>query len=434
MFSRKKSTRREFLKTSAAAASLISVPYFVPATAFGANERVNTGHIGLGGQGRGNLVRLANHAVALSDVDSDHLARATKEVEKRGRKCEGYQDYRRMLDRKDIDAVVISTPDHWHSTATIHACEAGKDVYVEKPLTLTIAEGRRMVEAARANDRVVQTGSQQRSMTMKLDGQTINNFRYACELVRSGRIGKLQQVKAGIARANHPFGKNAPVPDSAPPSNLNYNLWLGPAPLRAYNEKRVHYNFRFFWDYSGGQMTNWGAHHIDIGHWGMGMDDSGPVEVIPELVEFHAKKWHEVTEKLRSTYKYPNGVTMLVGQLQSDIPMGTTFIGDKGTIYVNRGQLTSKPADIIKEPIKDGDVKLYESNNHHEDFINCVKSRKKPICDVEIGHRTATACHLGNIAARLNQTIKWDPKKEQILGDAETAGWIDRPHRSLPPV
>ncbi len=412
-------TRRDFLKTSAAAAGAVAVPYFVPMSAFGANEQINTGHIGLGGQGRGNLRGFSNQAIALCDVDAAHLDRATKEVSKRGRDVKGYSDYRELLDRKDIDAVVISTPDHWHAITAIHAMQAGKDVYCEKPLTLTIVEGRKMVEAARENKRVLQTGSQQRSA---------GNFRYACELVRSGRIGKLHTVLAGIAGANHPF-KNGTVPDSDPPENLDYNMWLGPAPFRPYNQKRVHYNFRFFWDYSGGQMTNWGAHHIDIAHWGMGMDASGPLEIEAEKVGFHPKKWHDVTESVRINYKYPGDITMIVGQGQKDISMGTTFIGDKGKIYVNRGKLTSDPGDIIKEPIGDNDVSLYQSKNHHADFLSCIKSRQNPICDVEIGHRSATACHLGNIAARLGRKIKWDPKTEQIVDDKEAAPWVDRDHR-----
>ena len=407
--------RRNFLK--ATAASAIAAPYIIPSTAFGANERILTGHIGLGGQGRGNLRAFSNNAVALADVDSTHLANSIAEAKKRGRDCEGFGDYRKMLERKDIDAVVISTPDHWHALATIHACQAGKDVYCEKPLSLTVVEGRQMVEAARKNKRIVQTGSQQRSA---------DNFRYGCELVRNGRIGKVHTVLVGIARANHP---GEPGPDSAPPAELDYNFWLGPAKVRPYNKKRIHYNFRFFWDYSGGQMTNWGAHHIDIAHWGLGMDDSGPLEV-EGTAEFNPKGWHEVTEKCRIDYKYAGGITLTVGQEQSDIPMGTTFIGDKGKIHVNRGVLKSEPGDIIKQPIGDDEVKLYKSNNHHQNFLECVKSRELPICDVEIGHRTATACHLGNIAVRLGQKVQWDPKKEQVVGNDDVAAMLERPYRS----
>jgi predicted dehydrogenase len=339
------------------------------------------------------------------------------DTEKAGRNCKGYGDYRELLDRKDIDAVVISTPDHWHALTTIAACEAGKDVYCEKPLSLTITEGRKMVEAARKNERIVQTGSQQRSA---------GNFRTACELVRNGHIGKVKQVLVGIARSNHP---GEPVPDSAPPKELDYNMWLGPAPLRPYNRKRVHYNFRFFWDYSGGQMTNWGAHHIDIGQWGLGMDDSGPIRSWGEAT-FHPKHWHEVTETCRIHHEYPGGIEMIVGQKQDDIPMGTTFIGETGTIYVNRGKLSSTPEGIIKEKLADDAERLYVSNNHHENFLDCVKSRELPICDVEIGHRTATVCHLGNIVARLGEEIRWDPKTETLQGSDEAKALVSRKHRA----
>lgn len=412
-------TRRSFLgvTTAAAASTVFAAPYFVPRRAFGANERVVTGHIGVRNQGSGNLKAFLNNAAAICDVDQEILGKAVKTVEQTGRKCDGFEDYRRMLDRKDIDAVIISTPDHWHALMTIHACQAGKDVYCEKPLSLTIAEGRQMVAAARQNKRIVQTGSQQRSS---------KNFRIACELVRSGRIGKLQTVLVGIPKPNHP---GMPVEDSAPPTGLNYDLWLGPAPQRPYNKNRVHYNFRFFWDYSGGQMTNFGAHHIDIAHWGIGADESGPLE-IEGTANFHPEKWHEVSESCRVTYRYANDVTMIVGQQQKDIKGGTTFIGSKGTIYVDRGKLSSTPEEIINEPLKEGDVRLYESSNHHKNFLDCIASRKLPVCDVEIGHRSATACHLGNIAIRTGRKIKFDPVKEQIVDDAEANAMVSRPHRA----
>jgi predicted dehydrogenase len=265
---------------------------------------------------------------------------------------------------------------------------------------------------------VVQTGSQQRSA---------DNFRRACDLVRNGYIGKLQTVLVGIPGANHP---GQPGPDGDPPPELDYEMWLGPAPHRPYNEKRVHYNFRFWWDYSGGQMTNWGAHHIDIAHWGMGVDDSGPLEVTAESVSFHPQKYHEVTESCRLVYKYPDDVTMIVGQKEADVPQGTTFIGSEGRIFVNRGKLTADPPDILKTELKPNDVNLYDSRNHHRNFLDCVASRERPICDVEVGHRSAVACHLGNIAARTRETIIWDSAKEQIIGDKKLAAMVERPYRA----
>jgi predicted dehydrogenase len=412
-------SRRRFLKQSAALASTaFAVPYIIPSSAFGANEKIVTGHIGVGGQGNGNLGGFGSQVGAVCDVDGRRVAAAAK---KTGGKP--YSDYRKLLEQDDLDAVVISTPDHWHALTTIHACMAGKHVYCEKPLSLTIEDGRAMVNAARKFKRTVQTGSQQRSS---------GNFRQACEYVRSGRIGKLQTVLVGISGANHP-GKLPP--DSTPPEYLDYDFWLGPAKERPYNEKRMHYNFRFWWDYSGGQMTNWGAHHIDIGHWGIGCDDSGPLEVKAESVSFNPNGYHEVTEKCRVVMTYADGVTMIVGQGEKDIPGGTTFIGSEGTIHVNRGKLSSTPGDILKEPLKDSDVHLHPSGSHKGNFIACIKSGELPICDVEIGHRSATACHLANIACRTGEAFKWDPVKEQVTDSDVAAAMVTREYRqpwSLP--
>ena len=414
MTQKPRTTRRSFLKTTSAA--MLTAPLYIPSTVFGANERIHTGHIGVGGQGRGNLGRFMKHAIAVCDVDKGNAAKAKGMVEGKNGKCDVYYDYREMLERKDIDAVVISTPDHWHALTTIHACQAGKDVYVEKPLTLTIGEGRRMVEVARKHKRIVQTGSQQRSD---------RRFRLACELVRSGKIGKLERVHVGIPGPNHP---REPIPDSDPPETLDYDMWLGPAPFKPYNKKRVHYNFRFFRDYSGGQMTNWGAHHIDIAQWGLGMDESGPVEVEGEGA-YHPKGWHEVTETCRITHTYENGVKLIVGQKQKDCAMGTRFVGSEGQIYVTRGKILSKPAEIIEIKLGDDDVHLYESNSHHQNFLDCIKSRQLPICDVEIGHRSATVCHLGNLSVELKRKLKWDPKAEQFVDDNEANKELLRPYR-----
>ena len=408
-------SRRAFLATSTA----IAAPYFVPFKAFGANERIVTAHIGVGGQGTSNLNGFLSKGVspaAICDVDQDRLAKGVKLVTGKGHTCEGYRDYRQVLERKDIDAVVISTPDHWHALPTIHACQAGKDVYCEKPLSLTVAEGRHMVNAARANHRIVQTGSQQRSD---------DRFRLACELIRAGRLGKLSEVHVGLPNCNF---SGPPVPDSAPPEVLDYELWLGPAPQRPYNEKRVHYNFRFFWDYSGGQMTNFGAHHIDIAQWALGMDESGPVSV-EGVAEYHPEHWYEVTKSCRITHHYASGVKLVVGQGQKDISGGVTFVGEKGTIHVDRGSLIGSQKELVETPLSDADVRLYKSPNHHANFLDCIRSRKLPICDVEIGHRSATVCHLSNIVARLGRKIQWNPGTETIDGDNEAAAMLSRPYR-----
>ncbi|MBX3437695.1 MAG: Gfo/Idh/MocA family oxidoreductase [Planctomycetaceae bacterium] len=410
-------SRRQFLKSSAAASVAFAVPSIVPSTCFGANERITVGCIGVRNQGTGNLKRFQKAGCnigGLCDVDQNVLAEAARLVDVRPPL---HADYRQLLDRRDIDAVVITTPDHWHALITVDACRAGKDVYCEKPLSLTIAEGRRMVEAARTHNRIVQTGSQQRSAPQ---------FRQACELVRNGHIGRLQTVLVGIPGPNHP---GDPGPDTAPPAELDYETWLGPAPFRPYNEKRVHYNFRFWWDYSGGQMTNWGAHDLDIAQWGMGTDDTGPVAV-EGVATFHPEGFHDVTETCRITHHYENGVQVIVGQQQKDIPKGATFVGAEGRIFVNRKGLIAEPSDIAERDLSNADIKLIVSDDHTQNFLDCIRSRELPICDVEIGHRSATVCHLGNIVCRLGRSIQWDPQAERIIGDDDAQAMADRPYRA----
>jgi len=423
----KRITRRTFFRQAGGAAAGLgaglSLPTVITSNALGgpgvapASERILIGCIGVGNQGGGNMSKHIKNVIAVCEVDKNRLAEAKAKVEKTtGRSCAAYGDYRKLLENKDVDAVVITVPDHWHALITVNACEAGKDVYCEKPLTLTIYEGRVMVKAARKYDRIVQTGSQQRSA---------DNFRLACELVRSGRLGKIHTVRAGISGVNF---KGPAVPDSDPPPELDYNFWLGPAPWKPYNVKRVHYNFRFFWDYSGGQMTNWGAHHLDIAQWGLDMDESGPIAAETTAPPRYNKEgWFEVPEWCEVTYKYANGITLICGQDQRG---GTTFEGENGTIYVNRSKLESKPADIIKEPLKGSDIHLYVSKDHHQNWLDCIKTRQMPIGDVEIGHRSATVCHLGNIAIRSGKKVTWDPVKEEIVGDAELAKRVHYAYRA----
>jgi predicted dehydrogenase len=426
------SNRREFLRTTiltAAGATAASVPTFVSRSVLGAtksgaapSDRVRLGFIGVGNRGGQNLEEFLERkdlaeVVALCDVDSNYLANAVRKMKAwTDRPVQTFGDYRKLLESKDIDAVVISTPDHWHALATIDACNAGKDVYCEKPLTLTIAEGQAMVAAARANKRIVQTGSQQRSD---------ERFRRACELVRSGRVGKVHTVRVGISGNN--FGEKVKLSDRKDvPEELNYDLWLGPAPYRPYNPNHVHYNFRFFWDYSGGQMTNWGAHHLDIAQWGLGMDESGPISAVGKA-KYNKGAQYEVPDWCEVTYQYADGTTVICGQGQ---PGGTTFEGEQGKIHVTRDELVVTPEDIGAETLGDSDVHLYKSDDHYRNWIDCIHSRKLPICDVAIGHRSATVCHLGNIAIRSGKKVNWDPEKEIITGDDELAKMASRPYRA----
>lgn len=416
------SSRRSFLgKSSAAVAGAFAAPMILPSRVFGANDRIAIGAIGVRNQGAGNVKKfLAAGAdvVAVCDVDSKVAAAAAEIVSAKGPTPKIYSDYRQLLEEKGIDAVVITTPDHWHALMTIDACKAGKDVYCEKPLSLTIAEGRRMVNAAREHKRIVQTGSQQRSSA---------EFRKACMLVRNGFIGDVTEVLVGIPGPNHPgsIGEAEMVPPE-----LNYDMWLGPAPMKPYHSKRVHYNFRFWWDYSGGQMTNFGAHHLDIAQWGLGMDNSGPISV-EGTAEFNPQMLHEVTEKCRITYTYANGVRMTLGQGQKDINQGTTFIGTKGNVAVGRGKLVTEPVELADTSLDAAALtQLYLSKDHTKNFLECMQSRELPICDVEIGHRSATVCHLANLVARLGRPVKWDPVTETCPDDARAQAMTDRPYRA----
>ena len=414
-------TRRELLKGAAGLGLAAAFPSLVPARAFGANDRIRVGFIGVRNQGTNNVEAILGkegaEVAGLCDVDREVLAEAGSLVEERaGRSCPAHRDYRELLDRDDVDAVLITTPDHWHALPTVDACRAGKDVYCEKPLSLTVAEGRAMVEAARAHDRVVQTGSQQRSS---------DRFRRACEAVRNGRLGEIRRVVVGLPGVN--FDGPA-VPDTEPPPELDYDFWLGPAPDRPYNPKEVHYNFRFFWPYSGGQMTNWGAHHLDIVQWALGMDDSGPTRIEPVSVAYHPEGWYEVPMTSEIVFAYDDGVEVRCRQGQGD-PNGIRFEGSEGTLFVSRGELEADPPAIVEEPLGPGAVLLEESRDHHQDWLDCIRSRERPICDVEVGHRSATVCHLGNIALRLGRPLRWDPRREEIIDDPGAAALLERPYR-----
>jgi predicted dehydrogenase len=410
-------SRRKFLARSAAiTAGVVTAPYFVPSSAFGANEKVIVGFIGVGGRGMQNTPPHAGRIAAACDVDKNHLASAISKI---GDKCQGYSDFRKLLERKDIDGVVITTPDHWHAIPTIEACQAGKHVYCEKPLSLFVTEGRKMVKAARANNVVVQCGSQQR---------TTPQFRLAAELFRNGAVGQMKEVRVGIPSVNF---QPPPVPDSDPPESLDYDFWLGPAPYRPYNAKRVHYLFRFFWDYSGGQMTNFGAHDLDITQLALGMDDSGPIR-IRGTAEYHPENWYEVPNKCRITYEYANGVTVVLGQEQPDVPKNITFIGSEGKIAVSRSKFTSDPREIVEKAVKERGIQLgfkTATEDHHQNWLDCIKSGARPNADVEIGHRSATVCHLGNIAIRSGETVEWDPAAERITNSERAAAMLTREYR-----
>ena len=399
-------TRREFLKGSAVTAAALTLPTIVPSSVFGANapsNRITIGSIGLGGMGTGNMKgfkgKSGSQVVALCDVDAGQLekARETAGLDEKST----YNDFRDLLARDDVDAVVVATPDHWHVPVSIAAVKAGKDVYCEKPLTLTIAGGRALTDAVKRYGRVLQTGSQQRSGS---------EFRNACELVRNGRIGKLHTIKVGIPGNNR---KCPPTWEAQPvPEGFNYDMWLGPAPWEPYIEQRCHYQFRFILDYSGGQMTNWGAHYLDIAQWGNGADDTGPVE-IEGKGDFPESGLFTTAKKVDITYTYANGVKLLLTTGGGN----TRFEGSDGWVFVTRGKIDAEPKSLLKEKIGPDEIHLYNSRDHKQNFLDCIKSRKDPIASAEIGHRSSSVCHLGNIAMLLGRKVKWDPKKERFIND-----------------
>lgn len=418
-------SRRAFLRNGAAATAAAAmgptiIPSYVWAGPVAPSDKITLGFIGVGGMGQGHLHSfVANpraRVLAVADPYGPHREQARSHV---GPGCDAYVDYRQLLARRDIDAVVIATPDHWHALTAVHACEAGKDVFCEKPLSLTIEDGRAMRDAARRYGRVFQVGSQQR---------TGANFRFACELVRNGRIGKVHTVTAGLG-AGPTCGWD---PDSDPPADLDWDLWLGPAPWVPFNKRRCIYNFRWFFDYSGGKMTDWGAHHIDIGQWGLGMDESGPVH-IEGSGQAPSSGLYNTFVTFKVTYTYANG-TKLIASHEGG---GTRFEGDAGWVHVDRGFLDANPKDLLHEVLGPGDIRLYDTGhtkddwtNCRENFLDCVWSRQKPICDVDIGYHSIIVCHLGNIAMRMGRAIHWDPVTEDIIGDEAARRWLSKPYRA----
>jgi predicted dehydrogenase len=383
------------------------------------------GLIGCGGQGRGDAGNASRFGkfVAVCDVDAAHVADAKKQFPG----AEGYSDFRKLLDRKDIDAVICGTVDHWHTLVSIAAMKAGKDIYCEKPLTLTIDEGKHLVKVQKETGRILQTGTQQRSDVY---------FRLACDLVRNERIGKLEKVEvwlpAGLRQG--PFAKR-PVP-----AGFDYDFWLGQTPQVDYVKERTHFSFRYWWEYSGGTMTDWGAHHNDIALWAINPAEGGPVSVEgKQLIEmipggFTAASEYEVR------YTYANGV---VHECRSTTGSewnggvkdpqkqqhGLKFIGSNGWIWVTRGEIKASDRELLNQKLPAGAKRVYESRDHMGNFVDCVRTRKPTICPAEVGHRSASMCHLGVTSIRLGRKLQWDPVKEEYLGDAEANSFVSRPMR-----
>jgi len=440
-------TRREFFKTAVFTATAAGLPAWflereqaLAAPAPGRpspNDRPGIALVGCGGQGRGDAAsaRRFGDIVAVCDVDSRHAEEAANQFADRGRKPAVYRDFRRLLERAEVHVVINGTPDHWHTLVNLLAVRTGRDVYSEKPLTLTIDEGKRLVQAVRKHRAVFQVGSQQRSD---------RNFRLACELVRNGRLGRLQEIIVGLPTGPRE-GPFVPIPV---PAELDWDFYLGQAPkmdhvgLRkvqrvegreqvSYESRCTHWNFRWWYCFSGGQMTDWGAHHNDIAQWGNGTELSGPVEVQGRSLVDMIPGGYDAAAEYEIHFRYANGVRMTVTDGKR-APNGVKFIGPAGWIFVTRGKIEASQPELLQEELPDNAVRLYRSNDHMANFFECVRTRKPPIAECEIGHRSITVAHLGVISVRMGgRKLSWDPAREQFTGEhaKEANGWLARQMR-----
>jgi predicted dehydrogenase len=424
-------SRRRFLTVAGAA---LAAPHFVPASALGRNgatapsERIHIGCIGTGGRGQGNIQVFlgcpGTRINAVCDVDAKHRQAAREMVDAFYRdhpavgvagKCDEHRDFREILARPDVDAVMIATPDHWHAPISILAAEAGKDIYCEKPMSTTVAEGRAVAETMRRLGRVYQSGTQRRS---------IGHFRLACEAVRNGRIGKLKTIVEYL----QPGPACEPQPVQPVPEGFDYDMWLGPAPWAPYTERRCHGSFRFILDYSDGKISDQGAHFIDIGQWANNTEDTGPVEfegtgVFPEDGLFDTP----VTYNVRC--RYANGVEMVL--THETMPNGdwaVRFVGTDGWILVQRDSLEASRPELI-EPLHGGEVPLRKSDHHWQDFLDAARTRAQPIAPAHIVHRSHSICHLAVICLRLGRKIRWDPEQERAIDDEAANRMLCRPKR-----
>ncbi len=422
-------SRRGFVRNSMGAMAAAGLPAWFARDAFaqeeekaarrrepGPNDRLVMGAIGTGSRGTGIMKEAKKKGaqfVAVCDVDAGHRQKAADAV---GDDCKPYEDFRELLDHPGIDAVTVGTPDHWHALIAIAAMKAGKDIYCEKPMTLTVAEGRAMVEVARRTEPVFQVGSQQRSD---------KRFRMACELVRNGRVGKVKTVEARIG-ANP---KKGPFETSPVPRELNWDFWLGQTPFVDHVKDRCHGDFRWWYEYSGGKVTDWGAHHNDIAQWGLGRDGSGPVLVESECDEpLLEPNCYNCPPHFTITYTYEDGVKLLC---MSDGENGVKFEGEDGWIFVSRGKIEASDPKLLEEPLPKDATRLYASDDHMRNFLDCVRDRQATICPIEVGHRSVSVCHIGNISLRLGgKTLKWNPTEERFFGDALANQMLSREMRA----
>lgn len=429
-----KLSRRDFIrKTTAATAGVVAFPMIAPSSVFGADgnvapsNRIAMGCIGVGGQGRGNLGGfLGNknmHFIAVCDVDVKHRKIAMDMINQSNENtdCAGYNEFEELLERDDLDGLSLACPDHWHSIPVIEAAKKGLDMYSEKPLALTLREGRAMVDAVHENKVVWQTGSWQRSRSQ---------FHKASELVRNGRIGRVHKVQVGL-----PTG--GPLKEATPivpvPEGFDYERWLGPAPWQPYTAKRTHWDFRWILDYSGGQLTDWGAHHNDIFNWGMGTENTGPATIEGEG-DFPRDGIWDAAKSYLIKYTYAKGASPVSPdgfdlEVSNGFPMGTRFIGEGGEIHVDRGKMTSTPKNLRTSKIGDDEILLVKSTNHAQDFVDNVYSRGECVAPIHAAHSAIAISHLGNISMQLGRKLRWNPDKEQFINDPQADRMLQRSMR-----
>jgi predicted dehydrogenase len=418
-------SRRSFVKRCATLAAASGLPFWFveaqmraaeePRKRLSSNDRPGIALIGCGGMGKGDALNASNHGeiVAVCDVDAGHAAEAAEKFTVDGKKPKVFGDFREVLERDDVHVIINATPDHWHSLVNIGAAHARKDVYSEKPLTLTIDEGRHVIKAVREHGIVLQTGTQQRSS---------QRFRLACELVRNQRIGALQRAHVWL-----PAGlRDGPFAAAPVPAGLNWDFWLGQAPKVDYLRERCHLYFRYWYDYSGGTLTDWGAHHNDIAYWAIGL--VAPREIKSQALSQPIPGGYTAFAEYQINYTYANGVELNVHTTPDDSISGEVinkagqrngirFEGTEGWIWVNRDRIEASDPGLLKTPLPPEAIHLYVSKDHMQNFFDCVRSRALPICDVETGHRSATMCHLGAISLRTGLPLTWDSDVERFVGE-----------------
>jgi predicted dehydrogenase len=429
-------SRRRFLETSGAIAAAASLPAWMTAgcatteaqqaRVLSPNDKIQVALVGCGSRGTWDARHadsLGAKVVALCDVDENHIPQAKEHFPD----APEYSDFREVMARDDVDAVICGTVDHWHTLVSLAAMRSGKDIYCEKPLTLTIDEGKHLVETERETKQILQTGTQQRSSIY---------FRMAANLVRNKRIGDIQHVDVWI-----PAGlRNGPFPTSAVPEGFDYDFWLGPTPNVLYVKERTHFSFRYWWEYSGGTMTDWGAHHNDIVLWALDMDGSGPVSIEGKQLVDMIPGGFTAASEYDVKFTYDNGVVHRCrsttdcewhGGLKSPDGQnhGIKFTGTDGWIWVTRGEITASDRSILSDELPADAERVYESKDHMQNFLDCMRTREAPICPAEVGHRSSSVAHLGVASIRLGRKLQWDPAKEVYIGDDEAQSLASRPMR-----